>query len=354
MSNLETIFTVDGRLGCIHLNRPQVLNALSPAQFVAIDRQLAAWARDEAVTAVVIEGAGERAFCAGGDIRAVWDARRRGDDAFNRAIFRDEYRMDRRIHHYPKPVVSILDGITMGGGAGLSVNGRYRVATERTLFAMPETAIGFFPDVGATHFLSRCPGQVGLYLGVTGARLGAADCLWAGLATHFVAAAQRDRLRAALAAAAASTDPNTAVPDTLAAFHGDAGPSPLSERAAAVDRCFDRATMREVISALVAEGSDWAWEALEPIGDNCPLSLALTFRQLRDGPTLSFDDAIRREYRMACRSLADDNIYEGIRALVIDKDRKPAWTPMSLAEVDPTRVAAYFSPLGEDELVFPG
>ncbi|HSV28998.1 MAG TPA: enoyl-CoA hydratase/isomerase family protein, partial [Candidatus Omnitrophota bacterium] len=294
---------------------------------------------------VVIEGAGERAFCAGGDIRAVWDARERGEANRNPALFAAEYRLDRLIHHYPKPIVALLDGIVMGGGAGVSVNGRFRVATERTLFAMPECAIGFFPDVGATHFLNRCPGNIGLYLGVTGTRLGPSDCLWAGLATHFVPSAELPALKEALAQGGD-------VAAILDAAHRDPGPSALAGRAAAVDRCFAAASLREIISNLVAEGADWSWDALDPIGDTCPFSQAVTFRQLREGRGLTFDDAIRREYRLACRFLQRADFYEGIRALVVDKDKSPRWSPQSLADVDPAEIEAMFAPLGEDELEF--
>ncbi|MGE5503199.1 MAG: enoyl-CoA hydratase/isomerase family protein [Actinomycetota bacterium] len=354
MSEAETIFSAAGGLGHVVLNRPKVLNAISPDQFGQIDDQLAAWADDDAVRVVMIEGAGERAFCAGGDIRAVYDGWRQGDHAANRAIFRREYRMDRRIAHYSKPYVALIDGITMGGGAGVSVNGRYRVATERTQFAMPETGIGFFPDVGATHFLGRCPGRINLYLGLTGARIGPADALWAGLATHYVPSEDLPGVKTALASAANSTDPDGAVAEVLARAHSDPGPSVLAARAEAIDRCFAAPTVRDIVSALVADGGEWAWDAMEAIADKSPTSLGVTLVQLRDGHALSFDDAIRREYRLACRFLAGRDLYEGIRALVVDKDRSPAWSPETLAEVDDGTVQGYFSPLlGEDELPLP-
>lgn len=350
MGDDETLARVECELGRIVLNRPQVLNALSPAQFRGLDRTLADWAADAAVAVVVIEGAGERAFCVGGDLGAIWEMRGRGDLAGCRALFRNQYRLDRRVHHYAKPIVALLDGMVMGGGAGLSVNGRFRVASERTLFAMPETAIGFFPDVGATHFLSRCPGRIGLYLGLTGARLGPADCLWAGLATHYVPLAARDALLAGLAGAAGSADPAAAVADTLASLHRDPGPAALAERAEGLDRCFGRETLREVISALIAEGADWAWDAVEPIGDNSPTALAVTFRQLAEGGGLGFDDALRREYRIATRMLAESDFFEGIRAAVVDKDRRPQWRPATLADVGADAVARYFAPAADGEL----
>jgi enoyl-CoA hydratase len=351
MSAVETIFHVDKGLGQILLNRPQVLNALSPGQFIALDQHLAEWQHDESVRVVVIEGAGDKAFSAGGDIRAVWDARSRGDDAFNRAIFHTEYCLDRRIHHYPKPYVALMDGIVMGGGAGISVNGRFRVATERTSFAMPEAAIGFFPDVGATHFLSRCPGHIGLYLGLTGTRLGPADALWAGIATHFVPAGELVGLKAELARATGSADSFSATEAVLATAHRDPGPAGLAERSAAIDRCFAKPSVADVITALREEGAAWSHAALAALAAHSPTSMAIAFRQLKVGRDLSFDLAIRQEYRLACSCLAGDEFYEGIRALVVDKDRRPQWRPAALADMDEPMLDRLFAGCG-DELSF--
>lgn len=345
MKHAETIFSRNGLIGHIVLNRPHVLNALSPAQFPELNRHLAAWEADDTVRLVLIEGAGERAFSAGGDIRAAWDARARGDDAFTVEIFRQEYRMDRRIHHYAKPYVALMDGIVMGGGAGASVNGRYRVATERTMFAMPETAIGFFPDVGATHFLSRCPGRIGLYLGMTGTRLGAADCVWAGIATHYVPSGDLPALKQALAETPGEVD------GVLAHFHRDPGRSELAERAEAVERCFAGATAAEVIARVAEEGADWACQASAGFRANAPTAIATAFRQLVAGKTLSFDDAIRQEFRLACAFVAGDEFYEGIRALVVDKDRQPRWSPARLADIDDAQIDRLFAGTG-DELTF--
>lgn len=345
---METIFSLRNGVAHILLNRPQVLNALSPAQLPPLSAQLSAWAADTSVRAVVVQGAGGRAFCAGGDIRAVWEAQARGDLAAARAIFRDEYRLNHRIHTFPKPFVSLLDGLVMGGGAGVAMNGTFRVASERTLFAMPEAAIGFFPDTGATWFLSRCPGRVGLYLGLTGARIGAADCLWAGLATHYVPSADHPALLATLEKGA---EPVEAV---LARFHRDPGPSALAAQAEGIDSCFGLPTLREIISALIADGNEWAWEAVEPIGDNCPTSLAVIFRQLTTADGLDIAQALRREFRMAWRFVASREFHEGIRAAVVDKDRQPVWQPQTIVEVDPAWVEECFAPLGEDELSFAG
>src|SRR5437868_7363483 len=202
MSEAENIlFGREGGVATVTLNRPQALNAFTLAMYRRFDPMLRAWADDPDIRAVLIRGAGERAFCAGGDVRAIYEAGLglSGDRALTSAFFREEYELIRRIHRYPKPYIAIIDGITMGGGAGVSVNGAFRVATERTMLAMPETGIGLFPDVGATHFLNRCPGQIGRYLGLTGARVGAADSRYCGLATHFVPRARLPTLVAALA-----------------------------------------------------------------------------------------------------------------------------------------------------------
>jgi enoyl-CoA hydratase len=353
MSEAQTIFTITGGLGSIMLNRPKVLNALSAAQYHYLTELLTAWEEDPMVALVLLEGAGERAFCAGGDIRMVWDARASGDHAFNRDIFRTEYRLNRRIHCYPKPFVSLLDGIVMGGGAGLSINGTWRVATESTRFAMPETGIGFFPDVGATHFLGRCPGRFGLYLGLTGARLGPADCLWAGIATHFVPLEHMEALREGLRAAAGSEDARGAAAEVLASLHRDPGPGPMAQRADEINRCFGQDSLNEILEALRAEKSEWAWDTVEELTSRSPTSLVVTYRQLSEGRGLAFDDAIRREFRLAWRFLAGRDLYEGIRAQVVDKDRRPVWSPASLSEVEDFTVEGYFASLGCDELPLP-
>ena len=349
----ETLIDVVAGLGRIVLNRPRVLNALSASQYDDLTRSLTQWEADPAVTVVLLEGAGERAFCAGGDIRMVWDAAQRDDHAFNRAIFRTEYRLNRRIQRYPKPYVSILDGIVMGGGAGISVNGRYRIATEATRFAMPETGIGFFPDVGATQFLGRCPGHLGVYLGLTGAQIGAADALGAGIATHFVRREDLDGLRQDIARSARSADPRGALAEILAHWHRDPGQGPLSQHGEAIERCFAPARVADVVDALRREDSQWAWDTLWDMSARSPFSLMVANRQLRGGREMSFDEAIAREFRLACRFIHGHDFLEGIRAQVVDKDRRPNWSPANLSEVDELAVDACFAPLGDEELPLP-
>lgn len=353
MAEVETIISINCGLGRITLNRPKVLNALSAGQYGELTETLTRWEEADEVSLVLLEGMGERAFCAGGDIRMVWDAAKRGDHDFNRSIFRAEYRLNRRIHRYPKPYVSILDGIVMGGGAGISVNGRWRVATERTRFAMPEAGIGFFPDVGATSFLGHCPGQFGLYLGLTGARLDPADCLWAGIATHYIPVEYLDQLRDGLAKAAGSTDPTAAAQEVLDGLHRDPGIGPMALRCEAVDRCFGQGSLNQILAALREEKGDWARDTIEDMMAHSPTSLSVAYRQLTEGRGLDFDQVMAREFRLACRFLEGQDFYEGIRAQVVDKDHSPVWSPDAMALVDEAMVTAYFAPLGDDELPLP-
>src|SRR4051812_146539 len=247
MSKTEDIlFGREGGGATVTLNRPQALNAFTLDMYRRFDPMLRAWADDPSIRAVLIRGAGERAFCAGGDVRAIYEAGRglSGDRALTSTFFREEYELIRRIHRYLKPYVAIIDGITMGGGAGVSVNGAYRVATERTMLAMPETGIGLFPDVGATRFLNLCPGQIGRYLGLTGARVGAADSLYCGFATHFV---PREQLPALVAALAQMDDRAGRVEQILAGFAGDPGRAPIADRQTAIDRCFAGVTVEAIL-----------------------------------------------------------------------------------------------------------
>ena len=241
----EILLDRKGGLAILTINRPQALNALTLDNYRRFDPALRDWAADPSVHAVVVRGAGDRAFCAGGDVRAVYEAGRgiSGDPDLPAVFFREEYELIRRIHHFPKPYIAIIDGITMGGGAGISVNGAYRVATERTLFAMPETGIGLFPDVGATRFLNRCPGHVGRYLGLTGARVNTADALYCGFATHAV---KRDSIAALLDELSRE---HTAIEDCLRRFAVDPGPAELAALQPAIDRCFAGDSVEAILDA---------------------------------------------------------------------------------------------------------
>jgi enoyl-CoA hydratase len=339
-----------GGLVVVTLNRPRALNAMSFAMCRAIDDGLRAWEADPLVHAVVIKGAGERAFCAGGDIRWLYDALTSEGAAKPLAFYAVEYPMNARLHHFTKPYIALLDGITMGGGVGISVHGSHRIVTERTVFAMPETAIGFFPDVGATYFLPRLRGALGLYLGLTGDRLMAADCLWAGLGSRYMPGARLDALETALAETDLSGDAHHAVDAVLERFAEDAGPAPLAQMVDRIDVCFDQADLGAVLAALDAEPSGWGAARLEQLATKSPTSLAVAFRQLRAGASLEFDDAMRLEYRLVHRFVAGHDFREGVRALIVDKDNRPAWRPGRLEEVTAADVEAYFEPLPDGEL----
>ncbi|MEI6559119.1 MAG: enoyl-CoA hydratase/isomerase family protein [Rhodospirillaceae bacterium] len=343
----EILFSVRGPLGLVTLNRPQALNALTLGMYLAFDRQLAAWQRDDAIRAVVVRGAG-RAFCAGGDVVHVAEsglaARIGGGDggALARDAFFVEYRLDRRIATLGKPYLPLLDGFTLGGGAGISLHGSHPIATEHTRFAMPECVIGLFPDIGASHFLARCPGRIGDWLGLTGARLAAADLVYAGLVRHYVPQARLEALVAALAAADWSA-PGDRVADEVIAGHASApGEPPLAAHRALIDRCFGHDTVEEMVAALEAEPGEFAHAQLEALRRGSPTSLKVTLRQLRQGACLSLEDCLRLDYRLSQAFMAEHDFYEGIRAALVDKDKHPRWQPPTLAGVSDELVDRHF------------
>jgi enoyl-CoA hydratase len=338
----EVLFERRGAIGLITLNRPKALNALTHNMALLMMAQLASWAEDDAVKTIVVQGAGERAFCAGGDIRALYESGRAGT-SYALDFYRDEYRLDALIKHYPKPYVALIRGIDMGGGVGVSVNGTYRVADETMLFAMPETGIGLFPDVGGSYFLPRCPGEVGMYLALTGARIKTADCLYVGVASEFVPQANWNELTRKLAA---GTPPDTAV----ASLKADAGAAPLDEHRGKIDAIFSAGSVEGILERLDRDTSDWARESAGTIRSKSPTSLKIAYRQVREGAKKDFDDCMRMEFRMVNRVVAGRDFYEGVRATIIDKDGAPKWKPASLAEVSDRDVDAYFAPLGEKEL----
>lgn len=332
-----------GALGLITLDRPAALNALSHGMCLEMDRVLRRWAGDDGIRTVAIRGAGGRAFCAGGDIRALYDAGRAGSGE-GAAFYRDEYRLNRLIKRYPKPYVALIDGIVMGGGVGVSVHGSHRVVGDKALFAMPETGIGFFPDIGGSFFLPRLPGRLGLWLGLTGARLGAPDCLAAGIATHDLPGERHAALIDRLAAGAA-------VDAALGALAAPAAPAGLDR--AAIDRLFAGDDVGAIMAALAADGSPLACDQLAVLDGKSPTALAVTARQLALGRTLDFEACLAMEYRLACRLARSHDFLEGVRAAVIDRSRPPSWQPSRLAEVTPARLDALFAPLPEGELGFP-
>jgi enoyl-CoA hydratase len=339
-------------LGILTLNRPQALNALNLAMIEAMDAHLAAFAADPAVRAVLVTAVGERAFCAGGDVRALYydgvkTGRKIGPDSLGVQFFGREYRLNRRIARFPKPTIALMDGITMGGGLGLSAHGRFRVATERTVAAMPEMAIGLFPDVGATHFLNRAPGALGLFLALTGHRVTGADLLLTGLATHMVAASAKPELIAALGRIDWEAGPPEALIDAiLHPFLAGPGDTPLKENQGLIDRCFGLDSVEAIAAAVAAETAPLAVQAAKALAAGSPTSLKLAHRQLTEGRYLSLEEALKVEFRLAVHCLAGHDFAEGVRAVLVDKDHAPVWDPPVLEAVTTAMVDAHFAPLG--------
>jgi enoyl-CoA hydratase len=339
----ELVLGRQGAMATILLNRPKVMNALTLEQIEVLGPTLTGWSADPDVAIVLIEGAGERAFCAGGDIRVLRGAAQAGDLPLIRNFFAKEYRLNRQIQFYGKPYVALLDGMVMGGGVGLSAHGRFRVATERTVFAMPETGIGHFPDVGGTYFLPRLPGELGLWLGLTGSRLGPADCLAAGLATHFVPSSRLSALKQALAAERADGPATMRVESILAGFKADPGEAPCLAKRPLIDQVFGADSLAELCRR--AAELDPEGQVSAGLHNRCPTALAVTFRQIRLGRTLPFDEALRMEYRLSPRMAVRPDFIEGVRAVIIDKDNRPAWQPARLEDVTEEAVEAVFAPL---------
>jgi enoyl-CoA hydratase len=340
MHEAEIQFERRGAVGLVTLSRPKALNALTHAMCVSLRLQLDVWAIADEIKTIVVQGAGDRAFCAGGDIRSLYESGKAGTP-YAREFYRDEYILDAVIKHYPKPYIALISGIVMGGGVGVSVHGSHRIADETTTFAMPETGIGLFPDVGGSYFLPRLPGGSGMYLALTGARLKYLDAVSLGVATHFVPGNKREALLARLAD---GLNPDAA----LAGIAERPQPSPLAERRPQIDRLFAKASVEAILEALDGEADDWARENAKTIRSKSPTSLKLTFRQLREGAKLSFDDCMRMEFRMVNRVIEGHDFYEGVRATIIDKDNVAKWRPSSLAEVRDDDIAAYFAPLAAE------
>ena len=353
----EVLFTQQGAIGLITMNRPQALNALTLGMVRAMNTQLEAWATDDSVQAVVIRGTGGRAFCAGGDVKAVAMATRAADPAaatMARDFFFEEYTLNHRIFTYPKPYIALIDGIVMGGGVGVSAHGTFRIVAESTALAMPETIIGFFPDVGGGYFLPRCPGQTGTYLALTGHRVGAVDAIYCGFATHYVPTAQHQELLQALSETnfADAVDAKVAVEEVIARFAQEAaGECTLAPVRDAIDRCFGADRMEDIIAALAHEDSDFAAKTLQSLYAVSPTSLKVTLRQLREGGKLHFAKVMTMEYRLSQALVKYPDFYEGIRAALIDKDKQPKWHPSRVEDVTDEQVDAFFAPRPDDELV---
>ncbi|MCO5092836.1 enoyl-CoA hydratase/isomerase family protein [Bosea sp. (in: a-proteobacteria)] len=346
----EITCEIRGAAGLVILDRPSALNALSLGMVRALASALDAWEDYPQVTRVVVVSTSGKAFCAGGDIRWLHDRGKAGRHDEMLAFWAEEYALNHRIKTYPKPYVALIDGIVMGGGVGISLHGSHRIAGDRYLFAMPEVGIGFFPDVGATWALPRLDGGFGGFLALTGERIGAADALSAGLATHAVPSERMAELTDAL------TRPG-AIDDILAGFTLQRGPGPLHGEQAMMADVFGAATLPEVIERLrraEGKGSAFAGKLTQTIAVKSPTSVAIAFAQMRLGGGLDFAEAMRTEYRIVSRIARGHDFYEGVRAVVIDKDQAPRWRPATLEEVDQADIDAYFAPLGADELKLEG
>jgi enoyl-CoA hydratase/carnithine racemase len=344
---MDILCEVRNHVGFITLNRPAALNALSLHMVIELRAALHRFAMDSDVRAVLIRGAGEKAFCAGGDIRALYDSyKNSGRPQLD--FFAAEYPLDYSLHFYPKPYIALVNGITLGGGMGISQGSRLRVAGDRTRMAMPEVAIGFFPDVGASYFLSRLEGSLGLYLALTGAQIRAADCLYVGLADHYLPPAAMAGLEAALAALTWSdlTFPawHDDVQRLIQSLAADPGAAPLALVRPAIEQHFAAASLPALFASLEqesrAEYQDWARQTLALMNTRSPTMLAVTLKQLRLGRSMTLAQCLRMEIGMAKQCFAQGDFLEGVRAMIIDKDNQPVWRPNTWAEVTDAAVNA--------------
>ncbi|HEY9453605.1 MAG TPA: enoyl-CoA hydratase/isomerase family protein [Bradyrhizobium sp.] len=348
----DLIARKEGSVGVIRLNRPKAINAVTLEMFHDIDRALDAFESDPAVAVILLEGAGERGLCAGGDIRSLWESSKvKGD--LGKILWRDEYILNARIKKFPKPYVAFMDGIVMGGGVGLSAHSSHRVVTEKTKLAMPEVGLGFFPDVGGTWLLSHSPGEIGTYFGLTGQTMNGPDAIHAGFADAVVLSAKLPALREALtkvAPGATSVD----VRKLIERFSTGETAGPVAAQQAKIDALFSHDRMEDIVAALQRDGSDFAQATLKTLNEKSPRGMVVTLKLLRLARTArSLEECLVREYRAALEVFASDDFREGVRAAVIDKDRSPKWSPPRIEDVTPEMVAPYFAEIGANELKFP-
>ena len=344
----EVLIRREGRAGRITMNRPQALNALTHSMVGKIRTALDAWQVDPSVELVVLDGTGDRALCAGGDVRSLYDSQAQGSE-FARNFWRDEYRLNALIGRYPKPYIAIQEGIVMGGGIGLSGHASHRIVTERSRLAMPETGIGLIPDVGGTWLLARAPGESGMYLGLTGDSMTAADAVHARFSDSFVPSDKRDALTDRL------IDPKGGdVAQLIGAFAQDAGPSGLAARSTEIDGAFSGESVEDILAALAQLSSDWAKEASAALRQKSPKALKLTLAAIRGARTLrSLEQALTVEFRLTVRLFEDGEFPEGVRALIVSKDKNPKWSPPELARISDDFVRSYLAPLpASEELTF--
>jgi len=341
----------EGSAGIIRLNRPKAINAVTLEMFRDTDKALDAFETDPAVAVIVLEGAGERGLCAGGDIRALWESSKvRGD--LGNILWREEYILNARIAKFPKPYVALMDGIVMGGGVGLSAHGAHRVATERTKLAMPEVGLGFFPDVGGTWLLSHSPGEIGTYFGLTGQTMNGPDAIYAHFADAVVPSSKLAALRETLTKVRPGT-PSGEIKTLIDSFATGETSGPVAARQSTIDGWFAHDRIEDIVTALQRDGSELALATLTTLNEKSPRGMVVTLKLLRLArASSSLEQCLVREYRAALEVFASDDFREGVRAAVIDKDRSPKWSPPRIEDVTPAMVAPYFAEIGIDELKF--
>jgi enoyl-CoA hydratase len=345
------VVATEGALGVIRLNRPKALNALTLDMVRSMNAALDRFEQDSAIGTILLEGAGERGLCAGGDIRGLYDSIRAGGD-LGKIFWREEYILNARIASLKKPYVSLMDGVVMGGGVGLSAHGAHRVVTEKTQLAMPETGIGFFPDVGGTWLLSRAPGRLGAYYGLTGASMTGMDAIRCGFADVLIPKDRLGELRKALVRLGPGAN-NGMVRGVLAHYALPRGPAPIDEHRKMIDATMDHESAAAIIAAFEGDHSEFSQGVARTLKSKSPTSLTLTLRLLRDArASTSLRQCLSREYGAALEIFINHDFPEGIRAAVIDKDRSPKWKPDKLEDVTAEQIDAYFVPRGDDELVF--
>lgn len=336
-----------GSLGIITLNRPQVLNSLNHNMILMMTAQLQRWASEDHIKAVIIQAVPGRAFCAGGDIRSAYDAMKNSDDSI-KAFFYDEYQLNRLIFHFPKPYIALMDGITMGGGVGVSIHGSHRIGTDRLVFAMPETGIGFYPDVGGTYFLPRLPDALGFYLGLTGARINGDDCAELGLTHAKVDSASLAVLIDRINETELSLKPNETITEIIQSFSEPIERSAFAAQQEALSEAFNASTMEEILHKLDQSSVSMCQEAMNVMAKKSPTSLKVTLEAMLQGKKMSFDECMEQEYRLTYHFLHSHDFQEGIRAAIIDKDQSPNWNPNSLSAVTDEAVSSYFSPITQE------
>jgi enoyl-CoA hydratase len=347
----DLIVRREGSAGVIRLNRPKALNALTLEMSIGVDAALDRFEADPAIALVLLEGAGDRGLCAGGDIRGLYESSKAGGD-LGKVFWRQEYRMNARIAKFPKPYIAFMDGLVMGGGVGLSAHGRHRVVTEKTKLAMPEVGLGFFPDVGGTWLLSRSPGELGAYFGLTGLTMNGPDAVYARFADAVVPSARWAGLRDVLTKIRPGTS-SREIDILIAGFATGETAGPVAAMQASIDVWFGRDRVQDIVTALQQDGSEFARATLKALNDKSPRGLVITLTLLRLAQSSSsLEECLVREYRAALEVFASDDFREGVRAAVIDKDRNPRWSPPRIEDVTPEIVARYLAEIGPDELVF--